>query len=157
MVDRNKLRENRMESIRKLFSTAAAFVVGLIGTGMLGIFLAIGLFSLPLNVIAIMRIEGWNWWAALIGAVILSIVPLVGHLAFIILAVVGGYFLIEAKFDWREAIDPTPQVLSFAQMTPEQFLPIRLLPTPTKCGVHPFPGVQPVKGRRGCPARDSEQ
>jgi hypothetical protein len=28
----------------------------------------------------------------------------------------------------------------------ESTLPIRLLPTPTKCGMHPFPGVQPVKG-----------
>jgi hypothetical protein len=35
-------------------------------------------------------------------------------------------------------------------------LPIRLLPTPTKCGMHPFPGVQPVEGRRGCAARNSE-
>lgn len=35
-------------------------------------------------------------------------------------------------------------------------LPIRLLPTPTKCGMHPFPGVQPVKGRRGCAARNSK-
>jgi len=36
-------------------------------------------------------------------------------------------------------------------------LPIRLSPTPTKCGVHPFPGVQPVKGRGGCPSGDAEQ
>src|SRR5271166_5746000 len=36
-------------------------------------------------------------------------------------------------------------------------LPIRLLPTPTKCGVRPFPGVKPVKGRRDRPTRDSEQ
>ncbi|MEC5414625.1 hypothetical protein, partial [Aurantimonas sp. C2-4-R8] len=36
-------------------------------------------------------------------------------------------------------------------------LPIRLLPTPTKCGVRPFPGVKPVKGRRSCLAGDSEQ
>ncbi len=35
----------------------------------------------------------------------------------------------------------------------ELCLPIRLLPTPTKCGMHPFPGVQPVKGRRGCASR----
>ena len=42
-------------------------------------------------------------------------------------------------------------------MVPLHSMPIRLLPTPTKCGVHPFPGVKPVKSRCGCPARDSEQ
>jgi len=36
-------------------------------------------------------------------------------------------------------------------------MPIRLSPTPTKCGVYPFPGIQPVKGRRGYPARDTHQ
>ena len=36
-------------------------------------------------------------------------------------------------------------------------LPIRLSPTPTKCGVHPFTGIQPVKGRCGCPTRDTHQ
>ena len=39
----------------------------------------------------------------------------------------------------------------------ERILPIRLSPTPTKCRVDPFPGGQPVKGRRDCPAGDSEQ
>ncbi|MGI9485401.1 MAG: hypothetical protein ACR2RF_05875, partial [Geminicoccaceae bacterium] len=36
-------------------------------------------------------------------------------------------------------------------------LPIRLLPTPTICGVGPFSGVELVEGWRGGPARDSEQ
>jgi hypothetical protein len=84
----------------------------LISSGALGVFLFISLFSLPLNVIAIMRIKGWDWWPALIGAVVLGIVPLFGQLAFIVLTFVGAYFLIEAKFDWREAIEPTPQTLA---------------------------------------------
>ena len=37
------------------------------------------------------------------------------------------------------------------------FLPIRLLPTPTKCRVGPFSGVELFEGWRGGPARDSEQ
>ena len=36
-------------------------------------------------------------------------------------------------------------------------LPIRLLPTPTKCGVRPFPGVKPVEGWRDRASRYSEQ
>ena len=47
--------------------------------------------------------------------------------------------------------------LSLIGQINEQVLPIRLSPTPTKCGVRPFPGVKPVKGRRGCSAGDSEQ
>lgn len=101
-----------MPSIRKFFSAAAAFVAWLLGTGVWGVFLFISLFFLPLNVIAIMRIKGWDWWSALIGAVVLGIVPLFGQLAFIVLAFVGAYFLIEAKFDWREAIEPTPQTMA---------------------------------------------
>ena len=36
-------------------------------------------------------------------------------------------------------------------------LPIRLLPTATKCGVRPFPGVEPVEGWRDRASRYSEQ
>ncbi len=118
-----------MESIRKFFSAAAGFVAGLIGTGVWGVFLFLTLFSLPLNVIAIMRIKGLDWWPALIGAIILGIVPLFGQLAFIVLTFVGAYFLVEAKFDWREAVEPTPQTI--AQMTPEQFAKYKLTIPPS--------------------------
>jgi len=36
-------------------------------------------------------------------------------------------------------------------------LPIRLLPTPTKCGVRPFPRVKPVEGWRDRASRYAEQ
>jgi len=36
-------------------------------------------------------------------------------------------------------------------------LPIRLLPTPTKCRVGPFSGVELIEGRSRGPAGDSEQ
>jgi hypothetical protein len=101
-----------MESIRKIFSTLAAFVARSIGMGVGGVFLFISLFSLPLNVIAIMRIKGWDWWPALIGAVVLGIVPVFGQLAFIVLTFVGAYFLVEAKFDWREATASRPQIMA---------------------------------------------
>ena len=38
-----------------------------------------------------------------------------------------------------------------------RILPIRLLPTPAKCGVRPFPGVKPVEGWRDRATRYSEQ
>jgi len=39
----------------------------------------------------------------------------------------------------------------------EGTLPIRLSPTPTKCGVRPFPGVKSVEGWRDRASRYSEQ
>jgi hypothetical protein len=115
-----------MESIRKFFSAATAYVAMLLGTGVWGIFLVITMFSLPLNMIAIMRIRGLDWWSALIAAIIIGIFPLFGQLAFIVLAFVGAYFVIEARFDWKEAVEPTPQTITFAQMTPEQFAKYKL-------------------------------
>jgi hypothetical protein len=115
-----------MESIRKFFSAAAAYVAMLIGTGVWGVLLVITMFSLPLNMIAIMRIRGMDWWSALIAAILIGIIPLFGQLAFVGLAFVGAYFLIEARFDWKEAVEPTPQTITFAQMTPEQFAKYQL-------------------------------
>lgn len=45
----------------------------------------------------------------------------------------------------------------YADLLRQMILPIRLLPTPTKCRVGPFSGVEPVEGRRCGPAGDSEQ
>jgi hypothetical protein len=39
----------------------------------------------------------------------------------------------------------------------EDGMPIRLLPTPTKCRMGPFSRVEPVEGRRCGPAGHSEQ
>ncbi|MEF2559433.1 hypothetical protein VQ044_25410, partial [Aurantimonas sp. C2-5-R2] len=55
---------------------------------------------------------------------------------------------------WQKAIFGFHVLLDLAigrHASPHLYtLPIRLLPTPTKCGVRPFPGVKPVKGRRSC-------
>jgi len=47
--------------------------------------------------------------------------------------------------------------LKFEEDIIKGFLPIRLLPTPTKCRVGPFSRVEPVEGRRCGRAGDSEQ
>jgi transposase len=60
---------------------------------------------------------------------------------------------------------PAPQLFTSGRqfaawigLTPKDHsLPIRLLPTPTKCGVRPFPGVKSVEGWRDRASRDSEQ
>jgi len=50
-----------------------------------------------------------------------------------------------------------PETAKWADANDVSFLPIRLLPTPAKCGVRPFPGVKPVEGWRDRATRYSEQ
>ena len=42
------------------------FLAGLLGSAIGLIMLIFSLFTLPLNVITIMRLTGWEWWTALI-------------------------------------------------------------------------------------------
>jgi hypothetical protein len=74
-----------------------------------------GVLSIPLNVIAIMHLWGWEWWSALIAAAILGCIPVVGQIGFLVLAVMGGYFLVSANFNWREAVNPVND------LSPERF------------------------------------
>jgi hypothetical protein len=95
-------------------------------TAPLGAFFGIcGLLSLPFNVLALMRLQGWSWWGALIGAMFLGAIPLIGQIGYIVLAFLGAYYFIEAKFDWREAISPSPQTLSLEEMSPQEFEKLR--------------------------------
>jgi hypothetical protein len=82
-----------MEPIRKAFSAISTLVVRLIGTGIGGVLFLSQSFFFAAK-------RHCN----------LGIVPVFGQLAFIILTLVGAYFLIAAKFDWRESIEPTPQM-----------------------------------------------
>ncbi len=54
--------------------------------------------------LTLMRWYGWEWWLALLAAGLLVVfVPFLGQLAFLVLAVIGCYHLIEARFDWQAA------------------------------------------------------
>lgn len=67
-----------------------------------------------------MRLIGWEWWAALIGVVIFSCIPLIGQLGYIILAFLGAYFFWQADFNWRRATTPAPGTFSFETLSQEQ-------------------------------------
>jgi hypothetical protein len=97
------------------------FLLGLVGSA-IGLTISIFmLFGLPLNVIALMRLMGWEWWTALIGAVVLNIIPLIGQIAYFIFAIIGAYYLWTADFNWRKAVNPMPETISLAQLSPERF------------------------------------
>jgi hypothetical protein len=98
-----------------------SFIPGLI-TGLLGsaagvLFLAFGFLALPLNVLAVMHLTGWSWFGALIGSILFSCIPIFGQLGFPVLAVMGGYYLWAANFDWQEAAYPTVKTFSVSTLS----------------------------------------
>lgn len=103
-----------MEKIRN-------FVLGLAGTGIFVLFASFMVLSLPLNVVAIMRLQGWSWWAALLAATFFGAIPIIGQLGYLVLAFLGAYYLYAANFDWREAVSPMPRTISYQQLSAEEF------------------------------------
>lgn len=70
---------------------------------MIGILEAFGKFGLllfniamlPLAIYAIMQLTGWDWVKAGVGALILTVVPLIGSLANLLFAMLGFYFVLQ--------------------------------------------------------------
>lgn len=65
--------------------------------------------------------------------------------------------VIESGFEKNAPLPLNQHLKKIAAVIVESTLPIRFSPTPTKCGVGPFSGVEPVEGRRSRPTGDSEQ
>src|SRR5215207_8993761 len=96
-------------------------LAGVFGSAFGLFFLLFALFSLPLNVIALMRLFGWEWWTALIASGVIGFVPLIGQIAYVIFAITGAYYIIAADWSWRRAVDPPTQTISLSSVTPERF------------------------------------
>ncbi len=54
----------------------------------------VNLLLLPLSIYGLMQIMGWDWWIALIGAIIVSMLPFFGSVGNLLLAACGAYFVI---------------------------------------------------------------
>lgn len=57
-----------------------------------GIFL-VNLLTIPLAIYALMQIMGWDWVKAGVACLLLAILPVIGPIINLGLAVTGGYFL----------------------------------------------------------------
>ncbi|WKA31345.1 hypothetical protein [Bradyrhizobium roseum] len=75
------------------------------------------LLSLPLNVIAVMHLLGWSWFGALIAVLFFSCVPLIGQLGFLVLAVMGAYYVWDANFDWHKAAYPSTKTFNISALS----------------------------------------
>jgi len=110
-----------MKAIKGYFSALGAIFVSLTHSAAgIAALILLGL-CIPLNVAALMHLFEWQWWLALPAALVLLLIPVVGWLAIVILAGLGGYFLYDTGFDWRALKQPVRQPGSFASMTIMEF------------------------------------
>jgi hypothetical protein len=111
------MRTRDMDVIRKL----GIAIASAIGGGLVVFLTIIFVFGIPLAVLALMRIMGWEWWTALLTIVLMQVIPLLGQLGYAGLALYGAFCLASAHFSWREAVSPAPAIVSFKGMPADQF------------------------------------
>lgn len=97
--------------------TILGVITGLLGSTFGLMISAFALFSLPLNVIALMHLWGWSWFGALVGAILFACIPVIGQLGFLILAVMGAYHVWDANFDWHKAAYPSTKTFSISTLS----------------------------------------
>lgn len=66
-------------------------------------FFLLSLLAIPLSVVTLMRWFGLSWWLALIGVFLATLVPYAGRFAYLGLAVIGAYYVIDAGFSFPDA------------------------------------------------------
>jgi hypothetical protein len=87
-------------------------------TSAFGLFFAgLAIMSLPLNVIAVMHLTGWSWFGALVGVAFFACIPLFGQLGYLVLTIMGAYYLWSAGFDWQKAAYPAAQTFSVSTLS----------------------------------------
>jgi hypothetical protein len=106
-----------MNRIKALFY--GAFIA--MGSAAYLVLLALITFSLPLNVIVLMRWYDFEWWGALVTATLLGCIPFFGQLGYAFLTLVGAYYFVDAGFNWKLAIHPPAKELNIADLTDNQF------------------------------------
>jgi hypothetical protein len=102
---------------RGIVETFLGVITGLLSSTFGLMISAFALLSLPLNVIAVMHIFGWSWFGALVGVILFSCVPFIGQLGFLILAVMGAFYVWDANFDWQKAAYPPTKTFSVSTLS----------------------------------------
>jgi hypothetical protein len=67
-------------------------------------FFLFSLLAVPLSAVTLMRWEQLPWWGALIGVLVVSLIPYAGRFAYFGLALIGAYYWVEAGFSFSEAV-----------------------------------------------------
>jgi hypothetical protein len=104
-----------------MFKTISAIFAGLFNCAFGILVYVLMIFSLPLNVIVWMRWTGWEWWGALIAAVLSFLVPFLGQIICFVFTLFGAYYFIDSGLNWRVAISPEVKTFSFQSLSPDEF------------------------------------
>jgi hypothetical protein len=107
--------------VKRLAGAIAGLGIFTLGLGANIGFITLAILSLPLNVLVWMRWTGWEWWSALIAAVISLMIPVVGQLGYVVLTFVGLYYFHDAGWNWAAASHPFPKTFSVKTLSPEEF------------------------------------
>jgi hypothetical protein len=69
-------------------------------------FFVFSLLAVPLSVVTLMRWFALPWPLALLGVFVVTLIPFAGRFAYLGLAVIGAYYVIEAGFSFSGAVGP---------------------------------------------------
>jgi len=94
-----------------------AWITALAGTTVGLSFAILRFLALPLSLVATMHLTGWSWFGAIIAALFFSCIPLIGQLGYLVLAIMGTYYLWMTNFNWQEAAYPPAQTFSVATLS----------------------------------------
>lgn len=67
-------------------------------------FFLLSLLAVPLSVVTLMRWFSLSWPLALMGVFIVTLIPLAGRFAYMGLAIIGCYYVIDAGFSFSGAV-----------------------------------------------------
>ncbi len=69
-------------------------------------FVLFSFLAIPLSVVTLMRWFSLSWPLALMGVFLISIIPYAGRFAYLGLAVIGAWYVVDAGFSFSGAVGP---------------------------------------------------
>lgn len=67
-------------------------------------FLVFSILAIPLSVVTLQRWFQIPWWAALIGVFLVTLIPYAGRFAYLGLALIGAWYVVDAGFSFSGAV-----------------------------------------------------
>lgn len=67
-------------------------------------FLVFSVLAVPLSVVTLQRWFQLSWWLALIGVFVVTLIPYAGRFAYLGLALIGAWYVIDAGFSFSGAV-----------------------------------------------------
>jgi hypothetical protein len=77
--------------------------------------------SLPLNVLVWMRWMQWEWWTAIIATIGSMMIPAIGHITYLVFTLMGAYYMYDANWSWRLAVNPALKTFKVEDLSAKEF------------------------------------